>query len=148
VKYSKAISPLAVPKLESKVVKRIFKATMREIVSDAKSSPSKVKPRRLPPGIHDGFLIDRNGLTHSLLKKEISPDEAVQFVKSGAQVVFDACGCGGICGFVYAPVGELDALTKSKPVLSSHKGLNGSLSLWRSENGETIVLAEGPVNWN
>ena len=129
-------------------MKRRTKTTMREIVSDAKSSPSKVKPRRLPPGIHDGVLIDRNGLTHTLLKKEISPDEAVKFVKSGAQVVFDACGCGGICGFVYAPAGELQTLAKSKPVLSSHKGLNGSLSLWRSENGESIVLAEGPVNWN
>jgi hypothetical protein len=121
---------------------------MREIVSDAKSSPSKVKQRRLPPGIHDGVLIDRNGLTFSLLKKEISPEEAMQFVKSGAQVVFDACGCGGICGFVYAPVGELQTLSKSKPVLSSRKGLNGSLSHWRSENGETILLAEGPVNWS
>ena len=129
-------------------MKRRFKATMREIVSDAKFSPSKVKQRRLPPGIHDGVLIDRSGLTHTLLKKEISPDEAVQFVTSGAKVVFDACGCGGICGFVYAPVGELQTLAKSKPVLSSHKGLNGSLSLWRSENGESIVLAEGPVNWN
>jgi hypothetical protein len=129
-------------------VKRRNKATMREIVFDAKSSPSKVKQRRLPPGIHDGVLIDRSGLTYSLLIKEISPEEAVQFVKSGAQVVFDACGCGGICGFVYAPVGELQTLAKSKPVLSSHKGLNGSLSLWRSENGESIVLAEGPVNWS
>ena len=129
-------------------MKRRNKATMREIVFDAKSSPSKVKQRRLPPGIHDGVLIDRSGLTYSLLIKEISPEEAVQFVKSGAQVVFDACGCGGICGFVYAPVGELQTLAKSKPVLSSHKGLNGSLSLWRSENGESIVLAEGPVNWS
>jgi hypothetical protein len=129
-------------------VKRRIKATMREIVSDAKSSPSKVKQRRLPPGIHDGVLINRNGLSYSLLKKEISPDEAVLFVKSGAQVLFDACGCSGICGFVYAPVGELQTLARSKPVLSSHKGLNGSLSLWRSENGETILLAEGPVDWN
>ncbi len=129
-------------------MKRRNKATMREIVSDAKSSPSKVKQRRLPPGIHDGVLIDRNGLTYSLLIKEISSEEAVQFVKSGAQVVFDACACGGICGFVYAPVGELQTLAKSKPVLSSHKGLNGSISLWRSENGETILLAEGPVNWS
>jgi hypothetical protein len=120
---------------------------MREIVSDAKSSPSKVKQRRLPPGIHDGVLINRNGLSYSLLKKEISPDEAVLFVKSGAQVVFDACGCGGICGFVYAPVGELQTLAKSKPILNSHKGLIGSLSLWQSESGEKVLLAEGPISW-
>ncbi len=128
-------------------MKRRNKATMREIVSDAKSSPSKVKQRRLPPGIHDGVLIDRNGLTYSLLIKEISPEEAAQFVKSGAQVVFDACGCGGICGFVYASVGELQTLAKSKPVLSSHKGLIGSLSLWQSESGEKVLLAEGPISW-
>jgi hypothetical protein len=128
-------------------VKRRIKATMREIVSDAKSSPSKVKQRRLPPGIHDGVLINRNGLSYSLLKKEISPDEAVLFVKSGAQVVFDACGCGGECGFMYVPEQELANFSKSKPILNSHKGLIGSLSLWQSESGEKVLLAEGPISW-
>jgi predicted acyltransferase len=66
------------------------------------------------------------------LKKEISPDEAVLFVKSGAQVVFDACGCGGICGFVYAPVGELQTLAKSKPILKSSINEYFAISLIRS----------------
>jgi len=128
-------------------VKRRNKATMREIVSDSKSSPSKVKKRRLPPGIHDGVLIDRNGLTCSLLKEDISSEEAVQFVKSGAQVILDECGCGGVCGFMYVPEQELANFSKSKPILNSHKGLIGSLSLWQSESGEKVLLAEGPISW-
>ena len=120
---------------------------MREIVSDAKSSPARKKQRRLPPGIHDGHLIDRDGLTYVLSENKVSPENAVRFVKSGAQVVFDECGCGGICGFVYSPEEELPTLAKNMPVLISHKGLTASLSLWRAENGETILLAEGPVEW-
>lgn len=120
---------------------------MREIVSDAKYNPAKKKHRRLPPGIHDGVLIDKDGLTYNLLESKVSPEKAVGFVKSGAKVVFDECGCGGTCGFVYSSLEELPVLIKNKPVLSSHKGLTGSLSLWQSEDGNTLLLAEGPVNW-
>ncbi len=135
------------PSLERRVVKRRSKSTMREIVSDAKSSSSKQKQRRRPPGINDGSLIDTNGFIYTLSKKNISPEDAVRSVKSGAQVVFDECACGGICGFIYATAEELSMLAKSKPVLNSHKGLTGSLSLWQTDDGKTILLAQGPVQW-
>jgi hypothetical protein len=128
-------------------VKRKPKATLREIVSDIKSSPPRNKQRRLPPGIHNGLLTDKKGLTYSPVERAVSPEDAVRFVKSGAQVIFDECGCGGVCGFMYVPEEELANFSKSKPILNSHKGLIGSLSLWQSESGEKVLLAEGPISW-
>ena len=128
-------------------MKRKPKATLREIVSDIKSSPPRYKQRRLPPGIQNGLLTDKKGLTYSPVEREVSPEDAVRYVKSGAQVIFDECGCGGVCGFIYVPEEELATLTKNKPILNCHKGLTGSLSLWQSESGEKVLLAEGPISW-
>ncbi len=128
-------------------MKKRSKATMSDLVSDAKSLPATQKRRRLSPGIHDGLLVGKDGVAHTLSLKEMAPGEAVDHVKSGARVVFDECGCGGTCGFVYATPTDLPTLTSKTPVLNTHKGLTGSLSLWRAQNGDTIVLAEGPVEW-
>ena len=127
-------------------MKRPSKTTMKDLVSDAKSSPSQQKIRRSPPGIRDGVLTNRKGQTYTLSAQGITPEDALRFVNSGAQVVFDECGCGGTCGFVYATEKDLPALTK-KPELKTHKGLTGELSVWQSEQGDTLLLATGPVEW-
>lgn len=123
------------------------KATMREFISDAKASPSQQKKSRIPPGIHDGVLTDRKGQTYTLSAQGITSEDALRVVNSGAQVVFDECGCGGTCGFVYATEKDRPALTRKKPELKTDKGLTGELSVWQSEQGEKVVLATGPVDW-
>jgi hypothetical protein len=123
------------------------KSTMREVLSNLKSSPSKQKTRRLPPGINDGVLIDRKGKAYKLSQKNVSPEESSRIVKSGAQVIFDECGCGGVCGFVYASQQELSLMSTKTPVFKTQKGLTGSLSVWKSDSGETVLLAEGPIDW-
>ena len=128
-------------------MKKPSKTTMKDLVSDAKSTPSQQKKNRIPPGIREGILTDRTGQTYSLSAQGISADDAIGFVKSGAQVVFDECGCGGTCGFVYATEKDLPALNKKKPELRTRKGLTGELSVWQSEQGETVLLATGPVDW-
>jgi hypothetical protein len=133
--------------LERKRVSKKSKATMREFISDAKASPSQQKKSRIPSGIHDGVLTDRNGQTYTLSAQGITSEDALRVVDSGAQVVFDECGCGGTCGFVYATEKDLPALTKKKPAVKTHKGLKGELSVWQSEQGETVLLATGPVEW-
>lgn len=132
---------------ERKVVSKKSKATMRELISDAKSSPSQQKKSRIPPGIRDGVLTDRRGQTYTLSAQGITAEDALRFVDSGAHVVFDECGCGGTCGFVYATEKDLPALAKKKPVMKTHKGLTGELSVWQSEQGEAVLLATGPVEW-
>ncbi len=128
-------------------MKRPSKTTMKDLVSDAKSTPSQQKIKRTPPGIRDGVLTDRKGQTYTLSAQGITPEDAIRFVKSGAQVVFDECGCGGTCGFVYATEKDLPALTKKKPELRTRKGLKGELSVWQSEQGGRVLLATGPVDW-
>lgn len=55
------------------------KATMRELISDAKASPSQQKKSRIPPGIHDGVLTDRKGHTYTLSAQGITADDALRF---------------------------------------------------------------------
>ena len=120
---------------------------MAEMISAAESSPSPTPSRRLPPGIHDGQLIAADGTAHHLVCSNIEPAEAMRLVTEGAAVAFDECACGGTCGFIWASPDERVSLANNPPVLRSHKGLDGVLSLWQSTCGQRIVLAQGPITW-
>lgn len=120
---------------------------MAEMISAAESSPSPTPSRRLPPGIHDGQLIATDGTAYLLAKSNIEPEEAMRLVTEGAAVAFDECACGGTCGFIWASPEERVSLANNTPVLRSHKGQDGVLSVWASKAGECVVLAQGPVAW-
>jgi hypothetical protein len=120
---------------------------MAEMISVAQSSPSPTPSKRLPPGIHDGELIAADGTAHQLVSSSIEPAVAMRQVKKGAAVAFDECACGGTCGFIWASHDERLSLAQKPPVLRSHKGLDGMLSLWQSDAGQRIVLAQGPLTW-
>ncbi len=120
---------------------------MAEMMSAAESSPAKAPIRRLPPGILDGQLIAADGTAHKNVSSSIEPAEAMRLVKEGAAVAFDECACGGTCGFIWASADERVSLAQRLPVLRSHKGLDGVLSVWHSTSGHQIVLAQGPVTW-
>lgn len=121
--------------------------TMAEMISAVQSSPGPTPSRRLPPGIHDGQLIAADGTAYQLASSSIEPAEAMRLVTQGAAVAFDECACGGTCGFVWASSDERVSLAQRLPVLRSHKGLDGVLSLWQSTSGQHIVLAQGPITW-
>jgi hypothetical protein len=123
------------------------RSTMAEIIASAESSPSPSKSQRLPPGIHDGQLIGRDGTAYQLFWSSIEPAEATRLVTQGAAVAFDECACGGTCGFIWASPDERVSLANNPPVLRSHKGQDGVLSVWESKAGECVVLAQGPVAW-
>jgi hypothetical protein len=129
------------------VPRRKERSTMAEMMAAAESSPARAPIRRLPPGIHDGQLITADGTVHQLVSPSIEPAEAMRLVKEGAAVAFDECACGGTCGFIWASHDERLSLAQKPPVLRSHKGLDGMLSLWQSEAGQRIVLAQGPLTW-
>jgi hypothetical protein len=120
---------------------------MAEIISTAQSSPSPSPSRRRPPGIHDGQLIAADGTAYQLVSSGIEPTVATRLVKEGAAVAFDECACGGTCGFIWASADDRVSLAQNPPVLRSHKGLDGMLSLWQSEAGQRTVLAQGPITW-
>ncbi len=120
---------------------------MAEMISAAESTPSPTPSRRLPPGIYDGQLIASDGTDYQLVSLSIEPAAAMRLVKEGAAVAFDECACGGTCGFIWASHDERVSLAQKPPVLRSHQGLDGMLSLWQSEAGRRTVLAQGSVTW-
>lgn len=121
--------------------------TMSDIVSDSQTSPPKRNIRRLPPGVHQDLFIDQGGVSFRKLEEDVTPDTAVRYVAAGAQVVFDECGCGGTCGLIFRTNKEREALAKKRPTLESHKGQTGALTVWQSEDGHTLLLAQAPVRW-
>ena len=127
--------------------RRKERPTMSDIVSDAKASPSEVKAKRLPPGLHNNIFIDQGGVTYHQVETDIIPDAARQLVATAAQVVFDECGCGGACGLSFSATEERESLARKSPILDFHKGQTGSLSLWQSDSGKRILLVQGPVRW-
>ena len=120
---------------------------MAEMISAAESTPGPTPSKRLPPGMHDGQLIAAGGTAYQLASSSIEPAEAMRWVQEGAAVAFDECACGGTCGFIWASSDERVSLAQRLPVLRSHKGLDGVLSVWHSTSGHQIVLAQGPVTW-
>jgi hypothetical protein len=120
---------------------------MSSIVSEVKASPPSQKPKRLPPGIHGEILVGLDGTRFSLKQRDVLPDSIKRVLTEGVQVVFDECGCGGNCGFVYAPMEDLEKLRRKIPSLETNKGQTGSMSLWQAENGSQLLLVQGPVSW-
>lgn len=127
--------------------KRNQRATMSDIVSDAKASPSEVKVKRLPSGLHNDIFIDQGGVAYHQIENDVTPDVAREQVAKGAQVVFDECGCGGTCGLRFSAAEEQESLSRRIPTVESQKGQTGSLSLWQSDSGRRVLLAQGPVRW-
>ncbi|CAB4576046.1 MAG: hypothetical protein F2621_06215 [Actinobacteria bacterium] len=120
---------------------------MSDIVSDAKASPAVVKAKRLPPGVHNDIFIDQVGVAYHQVEDNVTPDAARQFVAAGGQVVFDECGCGGTCGLRFSATEDRASLTRKSPILESHKGQTGSVSIWQSDSGKRVLPAQGPVRW-
>jgi hypothetical protein len=127
--------------------KRNQKKTFSEIVAESESSPSKVRSRRVPPGVHDEFFVDQRGMSYILVEEGVTPTSATRHVAEGTHVVFDECGCGGTCGLQFSTPEVRIQLAKSIPTLETDKGQTGSLSLWKSDNGNYVLLARGPVRW-
>lgn len=124
------------------------KPTMSDIISDSKASPSKAKQKRLPPGVHNEVFVDKDGSEYQLVEETVAPSSGLGHLAAGAQVVFDECGCGGTCGLNFSTDIEMLSLAKTIPVLETHKGQTGSLSLWKSATGKQLLLAQGPVRWS
>jgi hypothetical protein len=81
-----------------------------------------------------------------LLDPSISPERALELVRSGADVCWDSCGCGGGCGYEWIDVqGGRSALPDSPP--ESAMPYDGQIQEWDQENGPPMVLVGGPMKW-
>lgn len=117
---------------------------MAELAAEPSSAPSR---RRMPPGISGDLFVDENGVHYTRLLRHLEPHEARAEAGRGSRVVFDECGCGGTCGFIWNSDTRSLQLSQWDPIVTKNKKNAGSLSLWESESGRRLVLAQGLVTW-
>jgi hypothetical protein len=112
------------------------------------SNLAKRAPRPIPPGISGDLLVDEQGVHYQRLLRHLEPHEARAEAQRGGRVVFDECGCGGTCGFIWNSDERSLELGQWDPILIKNKKNAGTLSLWQSESGRKLVLAQGLVTWD
>jgi hypothetical protein len=84
------------------------------------------------------------------MENSLSPTQALAAVQAGALVAWDACGCGGYCGFDWLDEDRRAALTRAdRPRIGGRpkKGQWGTVSLWRSLSGMELLVAQAYVRW-
>jgi len=123
------------------VSKRERGQSFSEIVAGVRERPSQPEPRT-------GGVADPTGTYWRRSKAEISPSHALDLASAGTAVAWDACGCGGDCGFTWFTPDEVAHLVQSGPPVVRHKkGRLANISEWSSEDGRRLVVAESEVRW-
>ncbi len=119
-----------------------------EIVAETRAEP---RPKReVRPGSFNraGEFFDPAG---NLLTKagQLTPAQATSWVRRGALVAWEGCGCGGWSGCkpTWVDEDELHSLaTGAKPRFTKRHGSPTWIDLWEGASGP-IVFAHGDVEW-
>ncbi len=121
--------------------KRAPRRTFAEVVREVEETPAAPEPRT-------GGMTDPAGTYWMPLKRQISPSHALALAAAGAPVAWDACGCGGYCGFTWFSQQQVARLvTAGAPTIRRTKRRRGNISEWASEDGRALVVAEDAVAW-
>ena len=126
---------------------------MAQIVEELRSRPPAADGDRwapLPDTRTGAGLLAPDQRVFDRVQQQIGPTHAVMLLRSGALVVWDACGCGGYCGFDWLGAGRRDALVHAGPPRiggRARRGQWGSMSRWRCDDGTDLLLAENHVRW-
>lgn len=115
--------------------------TFAEVVREVEQRP--VVPVRDYSGV-----VDPSGRRWHQHLAEISPARALELAKEGAPVAWDPCGCGGYCGFDWYAADDVARMVAAgTPKVRQTKRHRGNLSVWTSEDGGVLVVAEDAVQW-
>lgn len=115
--------------------------TFAEVVREVEQQP--VVPSRDYSGV-----VDPSGRRWHQHLAEISPARALELAKEGASIAWDPCGCGGYCGFDwYAADQAARMVAAGTPNVRHTKRRSGNISVWTSEDGGVLVVAEEAVEW-
>ena len=118
-----------------------------EIVASTKAAPS-TDPAPLRVGHQtNGTFVDRDGHVYSLVEDSIDGARAQAAAADGATIVWDPCGCGGACGFQWIDGTAARRLGSVTPKIADTKRRKGSVGLWQSDKGTTLLLLEDAVSW-
>lgn len=97
-----------------------------------------------------GEFFDPSGTRLDLHDSEIAPARALEAVKDGALLAFEACGCGGGAGGCriewFEPGDVVDAAGAAEPVFTDLHGSPTWIDLWSGPN-RSVVFAHGDVRW-
>ena len=129
--------------------KRPAQQSFADIVRAVEAMPPTPPPKRDHAGLYgDGVLTDQQGRQYTRVEDAISPERALELASAGAVVVYDACGCGGGCGFDWYTAQDVKEMAASgPPTIRDTKRRRGSISEWRSDSGAALLLAEDAVHW-
>ena len=115
--------------------------TFAEMVREVRAQPVTREPRR-------GDVTDPEGTRWFPSTSSISEGQAHALVEGGARLAWDACGCGGYCGFRWFGPDETERLVAARtPTVRNTKRRRGNISRWTSDDGRVLVVAEVEVRW-
>lgn len=129
------------------MAKRDKSTPFANLVAEVRSQPPRERVVR-PGGVNrDGDFFDPDGRMLRLTAEEISPAAARTSVAGGAQVVFEACGCGGGGGDCVPDWIDTTGLTElPEPRFTDANRTPTWIDLWSSDQGEVVYL-HGSVAW-
>ena len=115
--------------------------TFADVVREVEQQPV------VPVPDHSG-VVDPSGKRWHRHLAEISPARALELAREGAPIAWDACGCGGYCGFDWYSTEDVARMVAAgNPKVRRTKRRKGSLSVWTSGDGDVLVVAEDAVQW-
>jgi len=130
-------------------------ATFAELLKQPTWSEGDAQKSRKPaarPGGHNaaGELFDPSGRPLRLLHEDLTPDQAQEWVRSGALVAFEGCGCGGWtrCQPEWLSTDALSQL-RSAPAPEFGRGHRAPtwIDVWSSDQSQIVVYLHGDVRW-
>ncbi len=88
------------------------------------------------------------GRGYRLIERDISAVRARQIGTAGAMLGWDACGCGGDCGYRWYDAEKVAlAAAVGLPTLRGTRGQEGGIALLRSDDGRDLLLLRWPARW-
>ncbi|MFS0702939.1 hypothetical protein AB6N23_00310 [Cellulomonas sp. 179-A 9B4 NHS] len=112
-----------------------------EVVREVREQPPVAAPE--PSGV-----TDPDGNRWRPGTGSITPGQAHALLEQGARAAWDPCGCGGGCGFTwFGPQETTRLIASGTPTVRSTKRHRGNLSVWTTDDGRVLVVAEDAVRW-
>ncbi|MCE0534361.1 hypothetical protein LWF15_02455 [Kineosporia rhizophila] len=88
------------------------------------------------------------GRGYRLLENNVSPERVRDIGRDGVPLGWDACGCGGDCGYRWYSAEQVSRAAAAATPESGRSGrLVGRFVLLRSDEGDSLLLAHHPARW-